>query len=602
MSKFEITESTILDFLNKMGWKYVQGGKEIKMPCPNCGKKDGGFSINVETSAFKCHRENNCGYSGNLVTLMRDNDYDPYKKKLYLKPSNLLISSLRPKDTLDRFLDFYGKREQLETDILKRYEVGFLKKGENTYVTFPYISEDGELLDVKYRNIYDKKDMRHEKDAKKIFFGQHQVDPSLGILNITEGEKDAMALAQYGCDNCVSVPNGCKNVSQFMVEYIQKHKFKRINLFFDMDSGGREGAKRFAEKVGTRRCYNVTLPHKDVQDCLKAGVSWDVFEERIEVAERFKIDEKIENATFLDADEQLELWEEEVKNYEKPISTGYDFLDTMLGGGLYPKQVVGIMAEPGCYKTASLQQMLLSVSKTFDNEFNAFCSMEMTIERETQRRLQLERGWSRDWLRTQASNNSDAYKFLKMDFLKSNRNYMASDKTHLTISQIKQMVLNTEEQTGRKCRVLGVDFLGQINPDNPKAFDPIGDIMDGLVNEIAKPLNVTVILLIHSNRKKVNEEFGLSMGDGKGGRSIEQLLDTYVGLFKDHANDRVLGRILKHRDYEGTPYPQNPYFELVVEKFKITDMKYISMEEIDDLQDAKKKGKRSMTIAAGDLL
>ena len=52
------------------GFKLDARGKNLKGPCPNCGHSEFGISID-EGHQFGCYRKKNCGFSGNIFTLLK---------------------------------------------------------------------------------------------------------------------------------------------------------------------------------------------------------------------------------------------------------------------------------------------------------------------------------------------------------------------------------------------------------------------------------------------------------------------------------------------------------------------------------------------------
>jgi len=132
-------------------------------------------------------------------------------------------------------------------------------------IALPYYKA-GQLTGVKYRAINEKK-FWTEKDAEPCLFGRDLVRGD--ILYLCEGEFDAMALYQLGFDDgVVSIPNGVSDYRWVETEWEWLDRFKSIYLVMDTDLAGRSAAQELARKLGTWRCKDVILPHKDANECL----------------------------------------------------------------------------------------------------------------------------------------------------------------------------------------------------------------------------------------------------------------------------------------------------------------------------------------------
>lgn len=141
-------------------------------------------------------------------------------------------------------------------------------------VLFPFIDPMGETKMIKFRDIHDKKRQGPTSAGQMpILFGWHTVDPNAREVWITEGEFDAMAAYQMGV-SALSVPfGGGKGAKQQWIEneYDNLDRFETIVLALDMDEEGEAASREIAERLGMHRCVAVTLPHKDLNDCLLQG-------------------------------------------------------------------------------------------------------------------------------------------------------------------------------------------------------------------------------------------------------------------------------------------------------------------------------------------
>lgn len=88
------------------------------------------------------------------------------------------------------------------------------------------------------------------------------------------GNCDALTAWDYGFP-ALSVPfGGGKGAKQAWIEseYDRLARFEVIYLALDMDGPGEEAVKEIVARLGRHRCRRVSLPHKDLNECRKAGV------------------------------------------------------------------------------------------------------------------------------------------------------------------------------------------------------------------------------------------------------------------------------------------------------------------------------------------
>lgn len=102
-------------------------------------------------------------------------------------------------------------------------------------------------------------------------FGLHTVPDDATEIVLTEGEYDAMAVAQATGRPAVSLPNGCRSLPVPVLPLLER--FDKIYLWMDNDLPGQEGAEQFAKKLGLNRCYIVQCRDaKDANEALLQGL------------------------------------------------------------------------------------------------------------------------------------------------------------------------------------------------------------------------------------------------------------------------------------------------------------------------------------------
>lgn len=180
----------------------------------------------------------------------------------------------------------------LTAETVEAFKVVEQVRGEAVYAVFPYLSETGEYLNGKTRNIDNKRDMRQEKDAMPCLFGWHLIDHKARAITICEGEIDAMTLHQIGIP-ALSVNAGAGNHQWIENDWERLERFSDITLCFDHDEAGDKGAIEVLRRLGIERCRRVSLPVKDPNDWLLQGATPDQFKAAIAAAKAMDPEELV---------------------------------------------------------------------------------------------------------------------------------------------------------------------------------------------------------------------------------------------------------------------------------------------------------------------
>jgi twinkle protein len=113
-----------------------------------------------------------------------------------------------------------------------------------------------------------------------------------------------------------------------------------------MDRAGRKGIEKAADKLGRYRCFNVLLPLKDANDCLKAGFTNQEMVEILAKAKRFESPLVKTSDHFFDEIRDLHSSNSESKG--RP--TGWQDLDNLLQG-IRPTELTVLTGETGSGKS-----------------------------------------------------------------------------------------------------------------------------------------------------------------------------------------------------------------------------------------------------------
>lgn len=239
--KYEFNKDDLYQLAEFVGADIKDDGDEVQFKlCPYC---HGGtsqdkytFAVNRESGKFNCLRSS-CGKQGHFVTLARDMgfalDFGISPKEYRKLPQHEI--HIRP--AAARILGERGISEET----CKRYRITVQKDNRHILV-FPFYNEKGELVTVKYRNSkfrkgIDKSKEWFESGTQPILFGMNEAKNFRKPLVITEGQIDALSLAECGVENVVSVPNGCTSFTWVPNCYDWVNQFPRIIVMGDCENG-----------------------------------------------------------------------------------------------------------------------------------------------------------------------------------------------------------------------------------------------------------------------------------------------------------------------------------------------------------------------------
>jgi twinkle protein len=199
-----------------------------------------------------------------------------------------------PKSRVREWLNSRG----IEDRTIEAFKVAEQEQGGKVYAVFPYL-RDGELVNVKYRNPDDKRDMRQEGGAEPCLYGWHLIEPRTRVVAICEGEIDAMTLWQAGIP-ALSVNAGAGNHQWIENDWERMERFSEILVAFDSDEAGEKGAKEVIRRLGVTRCKKLNFPAKDANEWLMQGASGEDFQSAAKDAKPQDPEELRQAADFMD--------------------------------------------------------------------------------------------------------------------------------------------------------------------------------------------------------------------------------------------------------------------------------------------------------------
>jgi hypothetical protein len=141
-----------------------------------------------------------------------------------------------------------------------------------------------------------------------------------------------------------------------------------------------------------------------------------------------------------------------------------------------------------------------------------------------------------------SNNDEDSISALERRFRNDLKRFFVVP-TKVSLSDIEQYIKIIEDSKQLKIGLIGIDYM-QLIDEPGKEYEQITKIARGS-KDLAKYLNIPVIVLSQINRQGEdgNTEVSLSMGRGSG--AIEEAADFMFGLWKN--NEDLICKILKNR-------------------------------------------------------
>jgi len=226
---------------------------------------------------------------------------------------------------------------------IKYFKVGCLEDNSGIWIAFPSLRE-GKVEDINFRLITGK-EKRYKRTGigKVILYNQDAIKDYKEVF-VVEGEPDCITLWQAGVKNICAV----LGANNFPAESYDLLKTKiKVYICLDNDADrspnvGQVAARKFAERLGFSRCWNITLPVKDVNEYFKDHNISD-FQLLVEQAKQYKVESVYSLEEMAD---EVEKKDDELTG----IETGWENVDK-LTKRYQPGELTVISAGVGVGKT-----------------------------------------------------------------------------------------------------------------------------------------------------------------------------------------------------------------------------------------------------------
>lgn len=244
-------------------------------------------------------------------------------------------------------------------------------------------------------------------------------------------------------------------------------------------------------------------------------------------------------------DQRAKRYIEQVKTFDKSrFITGFPLLDAHIRG-VAPGEVLTIIAEPGGFKTAWLQNLLLNgASRT--GFYHLFFSLEMPDVKVFEREAQIANGITgREVERAYKECGDDAKGIQAAVYRGGSLGLLVCDKPRLDLDKITRYIELARNRYG-KINAVGIDYLGLLAGPGRTLFEKTSYNAPEIKN-IAKETNLPIIVLCQINREGAKSKHDIEITDAKGGGDIEASADIMLGFYTDEEGNLIC-KCLKNRN------------------------------------------------------
>lgn len=216
-----------------------------------------------------------------------------HRQKVYSKPGS---APIRPTEPNTEISDYLVSERRLNPIIVAKAKICETNDGQ--HIAFPFIEKDPEsgkevCVHRKLMRLArpdGKKEITATKGTKRCLFGKNLIEDNVSEIVISEGEIDCLSWNSWSIP-AVSVPNGVSDFEWIEIDWEWLARFEKIYVSMDMDDPGNNASQEICKRLGLHRCYIVSLPKKDANECLVGGITRDEALKWLGSAKAIELDE-----------------------------------------------------------------------------------------------------------------------------------------------------------------------------------------------------------------------------------------------------------------------------------------------------------------------
>lgn len=393
---------------------------------------------------------------------------------------------------------------------------------------YPYYEQGGDVVGTKVRNCPSKDFYTTGTMEGTGLFGQNVWSKGGKFVTITEGEIDAMAVAEMfdGKYPVVSLKRGAAAAAKDIKESLEwLETFEKVVICFDNDAAGKKASQEVMSIFSPGKAKVVSLPLKDAGEMLQRG-KVQQFVKAWWGAEEYK-----PAGVISLSDESC--WDAFVNRGKAeiiPFPSSFGTLNKMMNGGMGAGEVTVIGALTSVGKTTFVTNLLYGMYKETNRRIGAVF-LESSIGETTENVVSVVGGVNIKQIPEEERDYSGYRKFYD-EVKESDRihidDHMGSSDIDDLFSRMRYLI------KGLDCEVIILDPLQAAVQSNENGL--IDDFMDRCL-KIAKETNAAIIIVSHLRKPSVKDPHDVNEYDMKGSGSINQIAFNTLLLSRDKLSD-----------------------------------------------------------------
>ncbi len=226
---------------------------------------------------------------------IRADDYGVrrHKPRSFAKPP---VASFPPASEGTPVMKYLVDERKIDPAVIAKAKIGETPEGDAIVFNFADFDNEKKQWMLAHRKTLKlarpdgKKDCWSTKGTKRCLYGKNMIDDNVSEIVICEGETDALSWHSWGIP-AVSMPNGVSDFEWVDIDWEWLSRFEKIYISTDMDEPGIKASPEICKRLGLHRCYIVSLPKKDANDCLVSGLTRADMDKCLEEAKAIELDE-----------------------------------------------------------------------------------------------------------------------------------------------------------------------------------------------------------------------------------------------------------------------------------------------------------------------
>lgn len=503
--------------------------------CPRCRDRGQDNLVTHENGSVYCYA---CGYRKSRGSRFSDRRKKP--KKLKLHPDG--IPTEIPHRGISSKTCALARVYELPLEDAPEVESGVL--------CFPIWDLNNKLVMIKYRDFYAEVTLGKKKDeciwteGSVHLGGLHLLDKKKKDLCVWEGEVDWLTALQHDPSrNHCYIPGSATIAAAVLKEYGTLYRSFNIFLGFDNDKAGNDATEIALEHMPLSRTKIINFDkYNDLSDYIADGNPMN---------ELFIHAEDASPSALLTAQDLVDSYFDYFESIKDTdcLTTGYEAIDAMLGGGLTPSEHLVLTADTGIGKSTLCANIAYNMfaqnvkSMFISTEMQPHQMMRKFIEIHHQKKFSLNQDGS--WTITKAEQR-EAVEFLS-------ENLLFYDSAMSTFDDVEEQILAAIYS--HDLRVLFIDVLNDLPGmtdwiEANRIMSRLNNIACGDVNDNRRP--IAIVSVCHQLDQQDRSSKIVTTAKMAGGKAVRRHPTCIIGIEGNIAKHNRKLKLLKMSRMNGS--------------------------------------------------